>query len=72
MLVHLSNISPYVWYVKFLCLIIINLFFRISSDLNRGPIEQANRMASATTKKATALLEQKESFPKVINELNCI
>jgi len=37
------------------------------SDLNRGLIEQANRMASAPTKKATALLEQKESFPKVIN-----
>jgi hypothetical protein len=25
-------------------------------------------MASAPTKKATALLEQKESFPKVINQ----
>ena len=34
-------------------------------DLSRGPIEEANRMASAPTKKATALLEQKESFPKV-------
>jgi hypothetical protein len=33
-------------------------------DLNRGPIEQSNRMASAPTKKATALLEHKESFPK--------
>jgi hypothetical protein len=38
-----------------------------SSDLNRGPIEQSNRMASARTKKATALLEHKESFPKVLN-----
>ncbi|UJR37431.1 hypothetical protein I4U23_030134 [Adineta vaga] len=33
-------------------------------DLNRGPIEPANRMASAPTKKATAFLEHKESFPK--------
>jgi hypothetical protein len=38
-----------------------------SSDLNRGPIEQSNRMASAPTKKATALLEHKESFPKVLH-----
>jgi hypothetical protein len=37
-----------------------------SSDLSRGPIEQSNRMASAPTKKAAALLEQKESFPKVL------
>jgi hypothetical protein len=26
-------------------------------------------MASAPTKKATALLEQKESFPKVLNQM---
>ncbi|CAF0927929.1 unnamed protein product [Adineta ricciae] len=33
-------------------------------DLNQGSIEPANRMASAPAKKATALLEQKESFQK--------
>jgi hypothetical protein len=65
MLVHLSKTSPYVWFVKFLCFFLYQ-FVVNSSNLNRGPIEQANRMASAPTKKATALLEQKESFPKVI------
>ncbi|CAF1588809.1 unnamed protein product [Adineta ricciae] len=33
-------------------------------DLSRSSIEPANRMASAPAKKATALLEQKESFQK--------
>ncbi len=66
MLVHLSNTSPYVWFVRFLHFFLEQSLSN-SSDLNRGPIEQSNRMASAPTKKATALLEHKESFPKVLH-----
>ncbi|CAF1305699.1 unnamed protein product [Adineta steineri] len=33
-------------------------------DISLGPIEQANRMASAPTKTPVSLLEYKESFPK--------
>jgi hypothetical protein len=34
------------------------------SDISLGPIEQANRMASAPTKQSIPYLELKESFPK--------
>ncbi|CAF2144928.1 unnamed protein product [Rotaria magnacalcarata] len=34
-------------------------------DISLGPIEQADRMASATTKKSITYLEFKESFPKL-------
>ncbi|CAF4147230.1 unnamed protein product, partial [Adineta steineri] len=35
-------------------------------DLNRGPIEPANRMASAPARKTNTLLEQKESLPRQV------
>ncbi|CAF3623978.1 unnamed protein product [Rotaria sordida] len=41
-------------------------------DLSHGPIEPANRMASTPTKKITALLEQKESFPKTRTPLKLL
>jgi hypothetical protein len=34
------------------------------SDISLGPIEQANRMASAPTKQSIPFLELKESFPR--------
>ena len=42
------------------------LLLRIPSDLSRGQIEPANRMASTPSRKALALLEQKETLSKVI------
>lgn len=39
--------------------------FRYSSDISLGPIEQANRMASAPTKQTFSYLEMKESFPRL-------
>jgi len=60
MLVHLSTTSPYIWLVLSFVLFhsfLVNNF----SDISLGPIEPANRMSSAPTKKS--FLEFKESFP---------
>ena len=68
MLVHLSKTSPYLWLVTMhLADGESNAF--LSSDISLGPIEQANRMASAPTKRLFPYLDLKESFPKVDHRL---